>query len=187
MSRAVQLGALPTFGELQNLLLHYGRFDRMRLHYAERFGYGLPCREVVEAIANCGPLLEVGAGNGFWTYCLRRKGIDVIATDPKEAGMYNRGQWIRDLVEVDAIAAMNRFPGRNILLVWPHFESLWAVDVAQSMKAGQLLCYVGEGAFGCCAPNIFFLELARSGFKMIYSHPSPSWVTTQDHLFIYQK
>lgn len=188
MERAVWLGELPAYAEIEQSLLwcpNYG--DQVRFMYAKRFGYAVPCREVIDEISKYGPLLELGAGNGFWTFWLRKKGCDVIATDIGEENPYTKNRWIDDLVQLDAATAMNTFPSRNILIVWPHFTAGWPVEVLRQVKPSQIVCYVGEGPFGCCAPPSFFIEMDRCGFRMLDIYASPAWPMVTDYLAIYCK
>jgi hypothetical protein len=188
MTQAIRLAELPNFGELnQSLSSYQGYGGQMRFLYAEIFGYGVPCREVIDEVAKYSPLLELGAGNGFWTFWLRKKGCDIIATDAGEPDLYTKNRWIDDLLPLDAVTAVNSFPDRNILIVWPHFTAYWPVEIIGKMKRSQILCYVGEGPLGCCAPPSFFLEMNRCGLKMIYASPSPSWPKVSDYLAIYMK
>jgi len=188
MDLALRRGWLPWFAEMQALLSPWGLHGGgMRHPYALHFGYAIPCREVIEVIAACGPLLEVGAGGGYWASWLRRMGCDVIATDPKvEPYPYGRYEWT-DVLQLDAAEATRRFPGRNILMVWPRPESTWCIDVVRGMVPGQLLCYVGAGPFGCCAPPQFFLELYSGGFVVLDHRPCPAWPPNLDYLTVYGK
>jgi hypothetical protein len=187
MERAVRVGELPYYAEIESsLLLNPNYADLARLFYAKNFGYGVPCCEVIDEIARYGPLLELGAGNGFWAFWLRKKGCNVIATDIGEDNPYTKNKWI-DVVQLDALTAMNNFPDRNILIVWPHFTARWVVEIIGQMRPSQILCYVGEGPFGCCAPPAFFLEMERHQFKMIYLCASPAWPINTDYLAIYSK
>ena len=188
MDRAIRQGELPSYCELQQVLSQYENYGgETRTKYALKYGYGVPCREVIHAVAQYGPLLEVGAGNGFWSFWLRSKGCDVIATDPKEAGMFNQKNHINDLVQIEAVEALQRFPNRNVLIVWPYYTSTWPTDIVQRMKVGQILCYVGEGPLGCCAPPSFFSALNQHGVELIYMHRSPAWHMVIDYLAIYRK
>src|SRR3990167_7191971 len=48
----------------------------------DEYSWAIPNDAALRAIAECGPVFEVGAGGGYWAYCLRALGVDVIATDP---------------------------------------------------------------------------------------------------------
>jgi hypothetical protein len=54
---------------------------RYRLGLAQRYAYVLPQRHLLDVVARQSPLVEVGAGTGYWSYLLRQRGADVIAYD----------------------------------------------------------------------------------------------------------
>jgi hypothetical protein len=184
MEHAVYTNRLPGFAELQHCLSLFGPYDlHTRLIYGSTFGYGVPCKETVAAISAFPRVLELGAGNGYWSYWLRRAGCDVIATDPDGRS----SAWIPDIARLDAEGALRTFQGRTLLIVWPHFTAGWPASVVRHLGPGTVLCYVGEGPYGCCAPVQFFDELVRSSFRLIYHHRSPSWPPTVDYLGIYRR
>ena len=44
-------------------------------------GFGVPGEEALEACARYAPLVEVGAGTGYWAAVLRARGVEVEAFD----------------------------------------------------------------------------------------------------------
>src|ERR1700737_2494789 len=59
---------------------------------AQRFAYVLPQPHLLEAIMRYSPLVELGAGTGYWAYLLRSVGANVIAYDiaPVDGSRPNR-------------------------------------------------------------------------------------------------
>jgi hypothetical protein len=57
------------------------------------FGYAVPTEEALAALAALSPLLEIGAGVGYWAALLRGRGADVLATDaaPPDATALSNG------------------------------------------------------------------------------------------------
>ena len=45
------------------------------------YSWAIPSNEVILKIAQHSPLLEVGAGTGYWSWLLRQARADIIATD----------------------------------------------------------------------------------------------------------
>jgi hypothetical protein len=179
MERAIAHNKLPSFSETQRALAHFPPYDMLtRLLYGQRFGYGIPCAETIAMIAR---FLEVGAGSGFWSYWLRLAGCDVIATDPSD----HPSPWLSDVRRLDAIEALRTFGGRAVLMVWPHFTADWPAALVRELPGDAILCYAGEGPFGCCAANSFFSSLGARGFTMSSLHPSPSWPPNPDYLAVY--
>ncbi len=60
-------------------LLH----DLITIPMQRTFGFGIPSNAVLIKILEYAPrILEMGAGTGYWSYCLSRMGADVVAYDP---------------------------------------------------------------------------------------------------------
>jgi hypothetical protein len=55
---------------------------RLRDEYIPKFGFAIPDRAAIEVLKHYAPLVEVGAGSGYWSYELLKAGVDVIATEP---------------------------------------------------------------------------------------------------------
>ena len=48
---------------------------------AQRYSYVFPDDHALATIARLGPLVEMGAGTGYWAFCLRALGVDIVAVD----------------------------------------------------------------------------------------------------------
>jgi hypothetical protein len=57
-----------------------------RRELAARFAWAIPAPAALAAVAEAGPLVETGAGTGYWAALLRELGADVVATDPAAGG-----------------------------------------------------------------------------------------------------
>src|SRR5215469_4662144 len=75
--------------ERRQLLATEGHY---RLALAQRFSYVLPEPHLLEVVRRYSPLVELGAGTGYWAYLLRMVGADIIAYDhaPYGAARPNR-------------------------------------------------------------------------------------------------
>src|SRR5580692_3306348 len=60
------------------IVLHY----KLRGQFVAKFGFAVITEEVIALLKGYQPILEVGAGSGYWSYELRKAGIDIITTDP---------------------------------------------------------------------------------------------------------
>ena len=92
-----------------------------RRELVARFAWAIPAPAALAAVAETGPLVEVGAGTGYWAALLRELGADVVATDPAAgANPYHPdGRLWTDVELVDGVGAVRRHPGRTLLLCWP--------------------------------------------------------------------
>ena len=89
----------------------------------------MPSKECVAAIARHGPIVECGAGTGYWSAILQHSGVDVVAYDaePPSAESNNsffdstftqvrRGHGPSLFASAEAAALCQR----ALLLVWPN-------------------------------------------------------------------
>eukprot|EP01126_Amoeba_proteus_P039268 TRINITY_DN4131_c0_g1_i3.p2 TRINITY_DN4131_c0_g1~~TRINITY_DN4131_c0_g1_i3.p2 ORF type:complete len:177 (-),score=18.56 TRINITY_DN4131_c0_g1_i3:882-1412(-) len=53
----------------------------LRRIYVRYYSWGVLCAHAIEVIQRYSPVLEVGAGNGYWAYELAKRGVNVVATD----------------------------------------------------------------------------------------------------------
>jgi hypothetical protein len=118
-----------------------------RLQLARRYTYVLPEAHLVDIVARRSPLVEVGAGTGYWAYLLRARGADVVAYDQappggERANRYHLELWPwTEVVEGDA-SALRRHADRSLFVCWPPlFSSLG--EVLRSY-AGGCVIYVGD-------------------------------------------
>jgi len=140
---------------------------QLRGQFIRQFGFAIITSDVIKMICGYGPLVEVGSGSGYWAYELRRAGIDVIATDPA-TGKYDVlgkgfGHWETPWLEIERITgveAVERYPERSLLTVWPDYDMPWAAETLRAFKATTVL-YVGEGQGGCTADDDFHAQIEK--------------------------
>ncbi len=138
---------IDPFARCYQRLTAMGHDAEYRLQLAQRYAYVLPEPHLVAAVARQSPLVEVGAGTGYWSYLLQQHGADVIAYDhaPLHGARINRYHfdawpWF-DVVESDAEVAA-RHPDRSLFVCWPPlYSSLW--DVLRSYT-GDRVVYIGD-------------------------------------------
>lgn len=90
--------------------------------FHRHWGFSIPCQEAVAGLVGCGPLVEVGAGSGYWSALLQQAGADIVATDPTPTGNvgYGFAAGVRfQVLPLDAMAAATRFADRAVFCSWP--------------------------------------------------------------------
>lgn len=159
---------------------------RMRDETIREFGFAIPCAEAMDAIAAFSPVLEVGAGTGYWSAILKKRGVDVIASDIGDnAYTFSTGS-VMPVEIIDALSAVRKWPDRNVLMVWPTYEDSWAAQCAQAMRPGRVLALVSEGHGGCVADDALFDTLDRQ-FEHEQTVMIPVWEGMHDQLTIHRK
>jgi hypothetical protein len=160
-----------------------------RRDMVERFAWAIPSDKAITAIAKLSPIVEIGAGRGYWAYLLRKAGADVVAYD-----LYPHGhpEWWRpngdggawtEILRGGAIAA-SRHPDRTLLLVWPPMTPM-AADALRAYR-GSTVAYVGEGRSGCTGDDAFHRALDRE-WQEVRTVSLPNWDGIHDDLTIYRR
>lgn len=172
-----------------------GRIDRrpearaLRDEFRSRFSFAIPDSKTIERISRFGPLVEIGAGMGYWSCELRRAGVDVVATDVMGEGRYWRsGHWREpwtSLEQLDAIEALRKYPRRRLLSVWPDRYRDWP-GRALRVYRGDMVLYVGEGPGGCTG-NYEFHSILHDEFACTGVFPIPHFYGQHDLLWVWER
>jgi len=140
-----------------------------RLRLAHRYSYVLPQPHLLDVVRRHAPLVELGAGTGYWAYLLRLMDTDVAAYDQAPPGgtrenRYHPGArpWT-EVREGDATVLAGH-ADRSLFLCWPPaFSALWE---ALRFYAGGLVIYVGDRG-----PRTARLAGLERLFEELEAHP----------------
>lgn len=173
--------------EAQDVIDSISRFDYMaRQEAVKRYSFAVPCLEAVRAVAELSPLVEVGAGSGYWAGILKRAGADVVATDVGKQSGYSRLWSSESVLCMDALEAVRTYPDRNVFVCWPSRDEDWAAEMAEAVLPGRSLAYIGEGRGGCTANGRFFDVIGRK-FEDGRQVGIPQWDGIHDFLGIFRR
>lgn len=117
----------------------------MRSVFSRRWGFSIPCGEAVEVLRALAPIVEVGAGTGYWSALLRAAGHDAIATDAQrenwgDGGYTPERPWPVERLTGDE--AVRKYPERDVFCSWPTDGDGWALGMAWAMRPGQRLAVI---------------------------------------------
>jgi hypothetical protein len=175
---------------------------RRRTAACAAWSFAVPSDEALDLIASYGPIVEIGAGTGYWASLLRIRGCDVIAYDRfgEDFHKWFPGGHYGDVRRGDVDQA-SEHADRTLLLVWPPMSSM-ALDAltAYETAGGRRLVYVGEGHGGCTADVEFFARLGQeyydedgnehvdpSSWRQVAELPIPQWDGIHDWLTVYER
>jgi len=162
-----------------------------RRELADRFAWAIPSASALDTIARHGPLVEGGAGRGYWAALLRGRGADIAAFDPTAPGpssAFHReagGTWT-DVVPATTIEAVRRHRDRTLFLCWPPHDDDAASFGALRAYRGAVLVYVGEGRDGASGTLRFHRELALNWSATEIVGVS-RWPGIADRLVVYRR
>jgi hypothetical protein len=122
------------------------------------------------------PVVEIGAGSGYWAWQLAQAGVDVVAYDPHPPAADNQyckhGPYAP--VAVGGPGAVTLHPDRALLMVWPPYGGAHAEEALRAYR-GDLLLYAGEGWGGCTADDGFYELLDAEWVETSVSERHVSW------------
>jgi hypothetical protein len=176
-------GALPHSGR------GFSTAER-RMWCMRRYSFGVPDEAALDAIARRAPVLELGAGTGYWTYLLRARGVDCLAFDVAPPDRSVNPHQFRPLtwtyVEQGGIETLARYgQDRSLLLVWPTWRDPFA-DQALAGYPGPTVIYVGEPRGGHTADDAFFDRLSQD-WRVVEHVQVPRWPGTRDSLSVFER
>lgn len=156
-----------------------------------RFSFAIPSEEAVKAIGAHAPILEVGAGLGYWAYEVDKAGFDIIATDPEpySDNFIEPGEEWFPVKRLGGVQAVNEFgAGRTLLMVWPSYRLDWPADTLEAYldAGGRALIYVGEGEGGCTGNRRFHEILNERTPEEPEVTSIPFWAGIHDQMYVYR-
>jgi hypothetical protein len=156
------------------------------------YAWAVPDDGALDAIATLEiPVVEIGAGLGYWRSLLAARGVRGLAFD-REPGQnfWCEGTPFTEVYPGDH-RALEHFArwhkgSHALMLCWPPMSDM----AAECVKAfqGDTLIYVGEDEGGCTADDDFF-ELVREGtpWENVATIDIPQWPGVHDRLWIWRR
>jgi hypothetical protein len=102
---------------------------------------------IVEIINKLAPqsIVEVGAGDGYLSYFLGERGINVIPTDDYSRHHINRPDRVEKIGHIDAL---KKYAPDLVVINWEELLGKYSIDVLGYPTVKHLL-WIGEGEGGC--------------------------------------
>lgn len=164
----------------------------VRMELCTRFAWAVPSPCAIRFLVGLGPIVEVGAGLGYWARCVEDAGGDIIATDAKgeSRGRFfptDSGEWF-DVVECSAEFAASAWPERTLLLVWPPPNDPMAdrALAAYLRAGGRQVVFVGE-RYGVTGDERFERRLELVFGDADERVEIPRWESMHDAMFLFRR
>lgn len=163
-----------------------GRNNRNGL--VQKYSPAIPDDKVIATLASMGPIIELGARNGYWSRLITEAGGTIEAYDPNPVmSSSSTPRWFPvRRGKYDAITREHR--NSVLLLVWPDYHDEFASNCLRNfaMFGGAAVVLVGEGRDGFNASGDFF-DVMDGLFKMAGKSDIPRWEGVHDDLTLYLK
>lgn len=160
---------------------------QMREQLVHEYSWAVPSDEAIALISKFGPIIEIGAGKGYWASLLIELGVEVQAFDfkPVSENRYTDKSGNFTNVKLGSFEALDDYPNHSLFLCWPSYATSFAFNALSKFK-GDTFIYVGESAGGCTGDDDFF-EYLENNFDLIECFKIPQYQSVNDRLFIYKK
>lgn len=146
----------------------------------QKFAWAVPNEECVRYLANESknePIIEIGAGNGYWSYNIQKVGGEIIPIDIKD---YD-DSWT-DVI-IGSHRSLDSSKINKIMLCWPPAKSPMALKTVKSLKP-QDVYFVGVKNSSITGDTEFH-EYLSSNFEAVNEINVPSWSTRNVKLIKY--
>lgn len=174
------------------------KFALMTLRYSfvEQFGFVLLNEQLLNSVSDFlkdKSVCEIGAGTGWLSYQLQKKGVDIIPIDykPGKDSEFGFKKLHTDILMTNGIDYLeNNFP-EVVILSWPDYDTSFASDILKVLQKGQTLIYIGEHEGGCTGDDAFF-ELLQQKTELnetmtdILQKKSLCWNGVHDTWYVFE-
>lgn len=162
--------------------------ERMRLtvHYA----WAIPDQPALDELAKYAPIVEIGAGKGYWGSLLRQMGVDVTLYDhdlTREHAHYMNKEphFTEVLLGTPDVLRAPSLSEHTLFLCWPPYDEPMAHQ-ALTNYLGDTCIYVGEGAGGCTGDEAFHKQLEHEWDEVNHLW-IPQWSCIHDSMRVYKR
>jgi hypothetical protein len=161
----------------------------LRGRLVEQYSWAIPTTEALTMIAVNAPIVEIGAGTGYWAALLISMGVDIVAYDlnPPGGARENSYRHKRTYTTVNEgnHKKLLRHADRALFLCWPPYAEPMAHECLSAFK-GDTLIYIGEGWGGCNADQDFW-DLLRKEWEDVATCDIPQFSGLHDGLSVYKR
>lgn len=174
----------------------------------------IPTDEAIETLCSLSPIIEIGSGNGYYSYMINENGGSCLATDSNPArfwmgsntqfsqmdefpfelvtsyGENNGEEWREQIILWDYVhrlthKSVQMYPNRTVLLCHPPTDK-WPQELLDMMNTGDTFVFIGEWYPGVDASPLFFYKLLTE-WEEIDSFPIYNWASTHAYGFVFEK
>ena len=159
-----------------------------RQRMVARYAWAVPNDEAIATLVRHSPLVEMGAGTGYWAWLVRQAGGDILAFDryppPDARNRWHAGEHPWAEVLPGGARILTRHPGRTLFLCWPPEDEPMAEQSLLSY-GGSTLLYAGE--LDHSAEGSPRLPHPFEGWEPVESIDLPQWESIDDRLFVLRR
>ena len=174
----------PYLEEFERLSFYGADHFHIRSELVCKFSWAIPNEEAIKTLCELEPLVEIGAGTGYWAWMIRQAGGRINAYD-KKPGNNRWAKGTHTVVHEGRQRCAKRYPDHALMLGWPMYADPMAAECLELYK-GETLAYMGEGYGGCTGDNRFH-KLLEERFVETQCVDIPQWYGIHDTLTVWKR
>ena len=148
--------------------------------------------EVIRQLTGKRTVIEIGSGNGYWTYLLRRTGVSVQAVDNLQSEY--RTMWIGDTLIKDGENYVKENRGcrdKILLLVYPIVSSDFTSRILDTYK-GDTICVAGtqnRNGYTAFKDRTIdeYMKMENPDYERTLQIPLPSFPGKDEALYVFER
>jgi hypothetical protein len=112
--------------------------DSLRLDLCKRYAFSIPDRNAIDFLLRFSPIVEIGAGTGYWAAMVHQCGGEIacIDKDPAPPPLFY------PVLQASHRIVRHHF-GKTLLVAWPNMQ-IAERDEMMSYYRGEMFLYIGE-------------------------------------------
>ena len=156
----------------------------LRTPLCKKYAWAIPTEEAIAAVADLSPIVEIGAGNGYWAQLIRQAGATVHAYD--NMSWHDQVQQLHSEVLIGTPQTLKYYTSMwTLFLCWPPYSSRMAYECLRLYR-GNTIVYVGEGEGGCTGDDRFHQKLQKK-WELEQTIDLLNWDGINDDLQIWRR
>lgn len=154
-----------------------------------RYSWSIPDPIALEQLValDLGPIVEIGAGTGYWANLLTQLNVDIVCYDahPPARGPNNWHKFGDQWTPINAagVEAAAAHPSRALLLSWPPHNDPMATT-ALSLYQGDTVIYMGDRYY---SGDDAFYDLLDTQWTLAHSIDPVRWEGQRDTLDVFTR
>jgi hypothetical protein len=174
------------------------RVFALRLQLQNHYAFAVPNEEAIAALVELSPIVEIGAGRGYWGWEVRQRGGEIECYDLHPGGAETVGGRSARIESTRTYTTVRKGPGtvagdypdRTLMLCWPddyNQEKGWSDRAVETYleAGGETVVFVGEGRHGCTGSNRLF-DLLET-LDRVQTVNIPSFDGIGDQMYVYRR
>jgi len=167
--------------------------DMRRIEAVKKYSWAVPTIGALRAITAYDPIVEMGAGTGYWAYLLQHIGCNIIAYDKNPPDQFHSlsdlNPWHGNItyteVKKGTPEILTSHSDRTLFLCWPPYDNSMACQCLHYWE-GEYLVYIGEDCGGVTGNDEFYETLDKK-FSLIKVVDIPQWLGIHDRMTIWSR